>query len=483
MPQLSLETQAIIRISYGILMLCVLLMALPHWKRFFVSDRFAGYAKSSPLVDITHHPVSSFCIGVVWFGCAVALMVGQYTLPAAFINLLICRHFFIAMRWQGVLRGMGAPGFMSYWLAAAVFIVELTSAYAPQYRPLSVLVLQCDYAFIMLSAGIYKFTAGYAHNYGMELGMVNPEWGYWWKFFKQVPPSSLIFKTLNHLAWGTEVVAAVLMLIPPTRFIGGMLMLLSFIFIATQIRLGVLCEMVIVGSFLFFHPGSFGDQLCTAFFPNGIAITTAPHAAANSLASGAIGAALLAYLIAMPLAHAGLFYNFYGRRQLPGILQPCLEKFTNFFGMIIWRVFSVDVINFFIRVYVQDPRGQRTLYSRYGWQGGLRYDHVGECITITCLFTTLKYYASNAALFNERLLRYARTVPCPAGHTLIFEYISIRKQDKGFDFVPAAEYEVDPITGKITERILDPAISVHAAHAVSPVHEGVRPGTYIPSGA
>ena len=39
------------------------------------------------------------------------------------------------------------------------------------------LVLQVDLAFIMLSAGVYKFTAGYPHNHGMELGLCNPMWG------------------------------------------------------------------------------------------------------------------------------------------------------------------------------------------------------------------------------------------------------------------------------------------------------------------
>ncbi len=87
-----------------------------------------------------------------------------------------------------------------------------------------------------------------------------------------VAPSHLVFKLFNQMAWMTEVVAGVLMLLPPTRFAGGALMLLSFVFIATQIRLGFLCEMVMVCCFVFFHPGSLGDRLLVAALPGASAI-------------------------------------------------------------------------------------------------------------------------------------------------------------------------------------------------------------------
>jgi hypothetical protein len=96
------------------------------------------------------------------------------------------------------------------------------------------------------------------------------------------------------------------------------------------------------------------------------------------------------------------------------------------------------------------------------------------------LFTTLKYYPSNDQLFRERLLRYARTVPHAPGATLVFEYVSILKSQEAFRFLPVAEFLVDPIRGRVTERILDASVSVRDAHAASPLHEGARPGSYAP---
>jgi hypothetical protein len=406
----------------------------------------------------------------VWSGCAILLAFGLWIVPAAVVNFFLCHYFFVSMRWHGVLRGMGAPGFMTYWLAAAVLFIELAREFAPELIGFAVLVFQIDFAFIMISAGIYKLSAGYAHNYGMELGLANPQWGYWWRTYREIPPANWIFRAMNHLAWSTEIVSGVLMLIPQTRIAGAMLIVLSFVFIATQIRLAFLCEMVIVGAILFFVP-VVGVHEAVA------TIRDAPNWPATALS-----VALIGYLALLPFAHAGLFYNFYRRRSLPQVLQRSLEIYTNFLGIIIWRVFSADHTNFCIFVYRQESSTERrVLLSDYGSLRAPRFAHVGESIAITSLFTTLKYYPSNNALFQQRLVRYARTLPCPAGSFLVFEYVSLLKGTDRFIFEPIVEFLVVPSTGAVTERPLSDAVSIRAPHVSSPVHEAARPGTYAPS--
>lgn len=483
-PQLGAGAQAFVRAAYGVLLLGTLLWALPHWRRFFLSERWGGYAHPTREGNAVQSPRVMPAVLALWFACGVLIVLGWWSVWVALVNLLLCRYFFVRMRWRGALRGMGAPGFMTYWLGAVVFLLELTSAYAPAERPLALLVAQVDFAFIMLSAGLYKVTAGYARNDGMELGMVNPEWGYWWWLWKRVPPGHLVFRVLNQLAWSTEVVAGLLMLLPRTRFLGGLLILLSFIFIATQIRLALLCETVILCCFLFFHPGSLGDQLTSWLLPQALAAPVNPALAVPGFVGPLVGAALWAYLALLPLAHAGLFYNFYAEGRLPSLPRPvqrALELYTNFFGIIIWRVFSVDVVNFY-PVIQREPRGggERRLYSRYGLRGGLRYNHVAESITVTTVFTTLKYYPSNFEMFKDRLLRYARTVPRRADEVVVFEYVSIQKQDNRFVFKTVAEFTADPEAGSVEERTLDHGFSVRRAHEGSPVREGLRPGSYVP---
>lgn len=479
--QVSLVTQSFFRAAYGILLFGHLALLLPHARRFFMSERWKGYAQSSWDVDVIQNPVAHPVVMVIWFTCAISLVLGRWTVLAALVNLLLCRYFFVHMRWKGVLRGMGAPGFMTYWLSAAVFLLEYTLHYASAVRPLVLLVLQVDFALIMLSAGVYKCTAGFPRNHGMELGLVNPEWGYWWRYYRKQSPNHIVIKTLNQLAWTTEVVAAVLMLIPPTRFIGATLIIISFFFIATHIRLALLCQMVMLCGVLFFHPGSAGDYSIVLLLS---ASTPVVNSASPALAliNQALVFMLWAYLFLLPLAYVGIYYNFFARKRFPQPLQRALETYTNFFGIIMWRVFTIDLINFFPNIYHQ-PRagGERTLVSHYGWRSGsLRYSHVGESITLTCLFTTLKYYPSNNKLFVERLLRYARTVPAPDDSVLVFEYVHINKTDTQFEFMAVAEYVVDVTAATVTERILNAQVNIHAAHAASPLHEAARPGSYAP---
>ena len=466
---------------YGFLLLGTLLFATPNWKRFFLSDKWGGYAKSTHFVDLLQNPVVSATIAFLWFVSAIALIAGWHTLIAAFTNLCFCRYFFVHMRWRGVLRGMGAPGFMTYWTGLALFLLEFASRFAPDVRPLALLTTQVDFALIMLSAGIYKATAGYARNQGMEYGLVNPQWGYWPTLWKTVPPESVVFKAMNHLAWLTEIVAAILMLVPQTRFAGGVLILLSFIFIASQIRLTLLAELVILDCFLFFYSGSLGNSLI-------LRLTSAYHVAPPvthtvPFLAQSLVFFLSLYLCLLPVAHLLLFYNFYAHKSFLPKFQSAFERYTNFFGLIIWRVFSVDVVNFFIQIYRID-RGsdQRQLLSNYGWKGGWRFSHVGESITITSLFTTLKYYSTQPDLFKERLLRYAKTLHTAESGVFLFEYISIHKEAFGFSYKPIAEYRVDTASGAVYISQIDDSVSVNAAHDCSPVREGVRPGSYVALG-
>jgi hypothetical protein len=480
LPDLSPGAQAFVRISYGVLLFATLVWALPQARRFFVSERWGGYAESAPAGDLLHRPSVYPVVVAVWMMCALLIASGRATVGAALLNAVLCRHYFIGMRWKGLLRGMGAPGFMSYWLGVAVLLLEATTRFAPPARPAALFALQVDLALIILSAGLYKVTAGFASNDGMELGLANPAWGYWWRWYKELRPSHWLFWTLNQLGWSTEVGAAILCLIPATRTLGGLLLIATFLFIATQIRLGFLCEMVMVCGVLYFAPGTTPDRVVTS-------IASVGGAAAGARALGWLSAplttALWLYVALLPLVHAGLYFNFYSRHRLPAPLQWLLERYTNVFGIIIWRVFTADLVNFVIRIHRQDRvTRSRTLLSHYGVTNGHRFGHVAESITICCVFTTLKYYATNTALFEQRLARYARTLPCDENHVLVFEYVNLAKTPHRFDFVPVAEFTVDPVARSVQRTALRPEFSVHAAHAHSPLHEGVTPGTYVPRG-
>jgi hypothetical protein len=190
---------------------------------------------------------------------------------------------------------------------------------------------------------------------------------------------------------------------------------------------------------------------------------------------------IVAYIALLPVVYTGLTYNFYFRRRLPAPWQAALERYTNFFGITLWRVFSADLVNFVIEVQTEPKAGgARVTLSDYRNALFHRFAHVCEMIAITSVFTTLKYYPGNTVLFQERLMRYARTLPCLPTDVLVFAYKSIQETETGFVQTAIAEFLVDPRMGTVAERAIDPSGSVRAPTEHSPVHEGARPGSYAP---
>ncbi|MGE0492902.1 MAG: hypothetical protein AB7S38_27070 [Vulcanimicrobiota bacterium] len=483
LPVLSESAQAFWRTSYGLLLFLTLLLTWPASKWFFRSEKWGGYAESSPTVDLVQNPFIHPLVMGLWFTCATMLMLGRDTVLFALINLGLCWYFFIYMRWRGILRGMGAPGFMCYWMGAAVLFLEAGRHLDPSGRLLAagLFAFQVDYAIIQLCAGSYKLRAGYPRNEGMQLGMANPWWGYYWRFFKQLDYTHPLYVFLNQSAYLTQIGAAFLMLYPPTRLLGAGIIMASFVFILTQIRLGVLCEMVIIGGLLFIPAGGVVDGWVTWLMGHPQVPQSLPQMP-PWLATG-LAAFFCVYIALLPFAKFGQWYNYLAHQRLPEPFQTFLEKWTNAFGIIIWRVFSVDVVNFFVRVYQVDGDGREQEYTCFGkidWPTRWRYIHVGEFVCFASIFTTLKYHPSNSEMFRAKLVRYARTIPCPSGGKLRFAYFSLARGQGEIEHRHSADFLVEPHSGHLEVRQYDD-LDLSKGHAVSPVREGARPGTYAPA--
>lgn len=175
--------------------------------------------------------------------------------------------------------------------------------------------------------------------------------------------------------------------------------------------------------------------------------------------------ALIVYCFLRTMGLLGQWINFYFRRPLPGIWQSTLDGFANLTGLSLWRVFTVDSINFVVRVIDHEEDA--------------RFRQVAENITLATLFSTLKY---QPALFEEKLKRYARTFTAEGG-ALVFRYFAIEKGSTGFRYIPTVEYEVDLVTDKVSERRLEAGRDPRTISARSAVHACLTPGSYLPVGA
>lgn len=467
MPNITSDTLTLLSKGYSVLMMGTLFLSLPNWKKFFLGEKWGGYGDTRLSVSLFQNRFVFPLLGVIWFLSAALLFQKDWTILAGVVNAGFCYYFFVYMRWKGLLRGMGAPGYMSFWLGFTITLLKYLEMHvSPSVFQLALLTIQVDFSLIILSAGVYKASAGYLKNDGLELGLVNPMWGYWWKQYRLISPNHVWIRFLNQSAWILEIVSAVFMLIPQTRLLGAFGVFISFGFIMTQIRLGFLCGMM---------------MLCCGFFINPISVNQKVFDLSSQWSDVLWAIGLGSYLGLRPVALAGLWYNFYKGKSLPGVLQMLLEKYTNVFGIVLWRVFTIDIINFYVHVYVLSKEGlKKKCLSEYSFPLNLRYNHVGESIAVATIFTALKYFPGKPEIFRKRLLRYSKSLSCACDERILFEVWSLRKERNQFVASISQEWVVNPSLGEVTEKLVDSAHSPRNTVTFASAHACQAPGSYVP---
>ena len=474
-PELSPYVQDWIRLVYGGLLLAQQICLAPLIRRYFTSEDCGGYMDRDKKWHGAQKPMAAVFVFSLWVLSALGLVTGRHVPLAAAFNLLFSYLYFIRTRWTSILRGMGAPGYMTFWLASLIFFLELARYAGPLERSFHHAVLFCfqfDFAVMILDSGLIKILFGYARSEGMDYGLVNPYWSYGWRWYKEIKPSSAIFRILNHLAYLSEIIGALALLYPPTRFLGIFLIAGGFLIVAAQIRLGMLAEMVMLSTLIYWSSaGPFSGGTTLRILPVWL--------------SHLFIAFFWTYAVLLPVAKIGLYYNYFAKKKLYAPLQRLLETYANTFGIILWRVFTSDLTDFYVRVYTVDRlSGEKTEYARLGqWSRKTlnRYQWVGEFICLTSIFTTLKYFPRSPERFEKKLLRYAKTLGTSARDLLLFEYISIQKTERNFSHVLVRHFLVDLGDLTVREETLASGFSVQTAHPGSKLHPSLNPGTYVPA--
>lgn len=434
-----------------------------------------------------------------WLGCLGLAIVP--TAPVRLVGLaglwVIFRHFFIGQRWKSVRRGFGAPGFMAHWTIRFLFLFELGRYLDPSGRWIQALLLvyQLDLAVIMICAGTYKALSGYLKNDGMEYGRVNPSWGYHWRFFSQKTPGGWYPRLMNCLASLVEIFAGAAMLAPwsSVRALGALAITLSFFYVALFIRLGRLAFLMTVLPFVFW-PSVQAELLQQS-------AASAPFILPNQLVAVLV-ALCWAYMAMLLLVKINQYYNLLsGGRTPPKIVHEPLTWFANWVPIIIWRVFTADIVNFYLRIKLVGPElpgGElavldESTYSigQWPWRNWrllllkLRFLHVTESIALTSVFTTLKYFPSNRSLFESKLKTYSRVLLQTMEPEVVakalqvkYEYVSVQKSSQRFVFKHVGDFVYDLASASVRQISHDSGFDYSAKSQHSPVIETRAPGTY-----
>ena len=419
---------------------------------------------------------------VAWSLAALSLITGIFAFAGTLVLLVLFRHYYVANRWKNLFRGGGAPGFMSHFAVLHLLSFQLAAALDPtgSLSIVALVVFSVDLGAIMLDSGTYKLLSGYVHSEGMEYGLANPMWGYWFRYFRRIDPRHVLLRAQDLLAAGGEIVMGIAMIVFPLRGLGAVICMASFVYLLPLIRLGRLAVLMAV------LPIPLLPHLELPAMPAiGLPVASAPGLPAQAMAI-----VLLTYLAILPAVKIVQYLNLFQRRAFPAPIQQWLTRYWNAVPIIMWRVFTPDVTNFFIRIHARDAAGrERTVLSEDGiyayrrvgpWQRAARFLHVTESIVLTTVFTTLKYFPSRRDLFEERLVDYARSLDLPDATSVRFEYVAIRKSGDALAYDPVVEFEVDLATGAVRERRLDPSFDYSQAARFSRIRESTGFGSYLP---
>jgi hypothetical protein len=444
-----------------------------------------GYWKGTFL----ERPVARVVVYGVWALAALSLLLGVYPLVGALVLFPLFRRVYIKGRWNTLFRGGGAPGFMSHFSMLYILAFELARTFDPTLGLTHAVhtMFRVDFGVVLTCSGTYKSLSGYLKGEGMEYGLANPTWGYHWRFFKSVRPTNVLLRAQNTHAALSQVAMGLLLafspLYAPLGWIGGAMCTGAFFYLLFMVRLGRLAALMMSIPLLYFP--DFGLSLTRGL---GVA-RDVPVLALPAVAISVLAGLCWAYIVVLPFVKAMQYTNLFLNRKFPQPFQRLFTWYQNWVPIIMWRVFTPDVTNFFIRIRRVEPAtgavtpiaDEQTGYSYFGGGGlrwKLRYLHVTESIAVTTVFTTLKYFQSKRELFEQKLSDYARSL---GTGTFEFEYVAIEKGRDAFEFVPVARFSVETGAGRVEEQKLLPGFDYSAPASYSHIKETAGYGSYVPA--
>jgi hypothetical protein len=273
---------------------------------------------------------------------------------------------------------------MSYWSVCYGLGFLLSIQYVSLLSPL-IRVMTIDLMLIMVSAGIFKSLNGYLSGSGIEYGLVNPVWSYWYKKWLVLPSNSRVFKFLNILSVLSEILISLFLVFPVTWILSSWILIVTFILLMITVRLGTLpITMIIIG--------------LTVFYSQKIIMEN------QILGNDFLNYLSDAYILLLVMNYIWV-WSYNRKKQLPFLIRKVAEASHRITGAIIWSVFTAGLTtNYFeLNNYVK----KKGLLGNFHFVDINTPDYgVHSGITLTTLSTYRNYFPNNLKQWDERCLLY-----------------------------------------------------------------------------
>ncbi len=422
------------------------------------SNTHGGYIFSgSTKFFINHTRLRAKAIVLVWLFCSFLIICNILPMLNSLFCLMLTYYFFIFLRYDSISRGFGAPGYFLTFMNLISFGLQVIQKYQPSNLDLILSLIGFEIGTIFFVSGLYKCTAGYWHGAGINIGLNNPMWGYRPKYWHLWTPTKIRTKLINWVSIFGEVIGGALLMSVKYQFVGALIISLMFIGVMFMVRLATLCPMIIFVT------------LSTSVISNDTGEKFRDTISPTHFAFIAITIQFIIFL-----TYIGISINFYLKKSLPNFLQNAVNFTQGVLGISLWRVFTSDITSIYIRIFHINSCGEREELSKWQSKGNRRFNFVGEAISVTSIFTLLRYQSSTEA-FVSRLISYARTL---SQGTIEFEYYHISMSEASVLIRHVRTYIVNTSAATVDENQVDPRFDPSAPEPYSRVSAAKQYGHY-----
>jgi len=439
---------------FSIIVILDLILMAPFFNRYIGREY-------NPKSIFKNRLFTSLIFGLILVS-GISIFLNLYSTLGALSLLIVYRYIHIDQRFNSLSRGAGAVGYMPYHCAFFIFTVETFYSFGAAHLVGSFYSIYIiEVAVIYICAGLSKGLAGYTKGNGFEIALVNPFWSNFFLLFKRIRPDSSFFKIQNYFGFMTEIACGILLLFPETRIIGAILIVLIFGYILLVLNLGLLPLLMICSSVLFLPDLGISFQNT---YSNELKIWDL-----ELIPLLLIGLFKL-YVTLVILVKVYLYFKVFGKNKWK-INKPIafLEKLALYVPIFIWRVFTADVTNVFVRITKMNKQKEviwdenvKSNLSFANLVKNYRFYHVSEMVVLTTIFNQLKYPKAGIEEVKERLSRYVKSLSSRLleNDVLCFELVKVESRDSGFKFQPIMKLMVN-CNGKVleVENIVEDPIS------------------------
>lgn len=420
------------RVVCGLFFLIDLLFYLPYFFRLFGIQ----YQPNSFIKNKT----TSKLIILIWFFACLNLILPGNALFGSLILSVLFRYFYIYSRSSNLFRGGGAVGMYPTFIVNAIFLIEFGHILnlSNIYFSIVIIIMFIHLGITIFDAGLYKCLNGYFNGHGIEYALRNHLWSYWAPFFKKIYIPNVLWKFANIIIASLQMIIGILLINPFTIIYGIKFLSVGFIFLGIFLKLGTLP--FLVGSYQILSPdftlinyfnfNLYNENIRRIIFE--INIFEYNKIIENIL--------IIIYFLLLSIyfiIQCCIYFNFYLKYKFNNIVQIIIDFLSLYSPILIWRVFSADVVNLIVNVYEINydkkirinpenyyNKNAKNIFSK------IRFFHVAESCVLSSIFNSVKYNENNLSSAKEKIIRYSKTLEDQKiykNSSLMYEVIILNK--------------------------------------------------------